>query len=704
MHLLAVDDDPIALELLSSALAGTGHTVHSALSGAEALALIRNQPIHLVISDWMMPDMDGVALCRRIRAESYGRYIYIIMVTARDAADDLMEAFRAGADDYMAKPFDPAVLRARIRAAERVLSLQAREVAVFALARLAEWRDPETAFHLQRIREYVRILGEKLAHSGDFNGAITPSFVENLVHTSPLHDIGKVGIPDAVLFKRARLNASEFQLMQRHTLIGAATLEAASHQCPEADYLLMARDIALSHHERFDGKGYPHGLAGDRIPLCGRIVALADVYDAITNRRVYKKGYPHDVAREIIRQEQGKHFDPRVAAAFLSAEDAFIAVQVPRDPGALRDSPSATPHDIAPDEIAGALGQDVLPDARNGTDLASIRTLAEPLAVGTAAASNRAPEPCTVCPASAGGRQPLSLLVVGPATQVRQALSGASRSETLPALTAEWVGGLAEARERLGARRYDAIIIDLSLAASGETALIRRLCSAAPDVPVVGVGEAHHEALETSVLRAGAQDCIFEEALRHDLLGRTILHAIERHRLLEEVRALSLTDELTGVYNRRGLFALAEQQLMLDARMGWQTGLLYADVDNMKQINDTQGHAAGDQALRTVADAMRRAFRASDIIARVGGDEFAVVAAHASERFNEALASRLQDALVRKHQENGNPYELKVSVGTVVCPPDARIALNTLLAEAEAAMYRAKRQQPHRAPLETSAR
>lgn len=704
MHLLAVDDDPIALELLSSALADTGHTVHSALSGADALALIRKQPIHLVISDWMMPDMDGVALCRRIRAESYGRYIYIIMVTARDAADDLMEAFRAGADDYMAKPFDPAILRVRIRAAERVLSLQAREVAVFALARLAEWRDPETSFHLQRIREYVRILGEELAHSGDFNGAITSSFVENLVHTSPLHDIGKVGIPDAVLFKRARLNASEFQLMQRHTLIGAATLEAASHQCPEADYLLMARDIALCHHERFDGKGYPHSLAGDRIPLCARIVALADVYDALTNRRVYKKGYPHEVAREIIRQEQGKHFDPRVAAAFLAAEDAFLAVQVPRDPGALSDAPCAAQHDFALEEITGTLGPHVQPDAPTDAHPDRAGSLAESRAVGKEVVSDQGPVADVVCQTAAAEPHPLSLLVVGPAAQVRQALSEIPGGKGLPAMSAEWVGGPDEAREKLGARRYDAIVIDLSLAASGGTALIRRLCSAAPDVPVVGVGDARDEALETSVLRAGAQDCIFEEGLRHDLLGRTILHAIERHRLLEEVRALSLTDELTGVYNRRGLFALAEQQLMLDARMGWQTGLLYADVDNMKQINDTQGHAAGDQALRTVADAMRRAFRASDIIARVGGDEFAVVAAHASERFNDALAARFQEALARKHQENGHPYELRVSVGTVVCPPGARVALDTLLAEAEAAMYRAKRHRPHRVPLETSAR
>ncbi len=693
MQILAVDDDPIALALLGSALAETPHTVRYARRGAEALALLRDQPFHMVITDWIMPDMDGVTLCRHIRSGCYGRYIYIIIVTVRDRPEDLLEALREGADDHIAKPFDPAVLRIRIRAAERALSLQAREVAVFTLARLAEWREPETAFHLERIRAYARILGGQLAKSGAFNGQVTPCFVENLIHTAPLHDIGKVGVPDAVLFKRGRLTDGEFRMMQQHTRIGAATLEAASRQCPDADYLLMARDIALAHHERFDGKGYPDGLSGDQIPLCARIVALADVYDAITSRRVYKKGYPHDVAREIIVREREKHFDPRVVAAFLAAEDAFVTVQVPIDPQALGAvPPSALP--CLPPGVADRRASQ--PEQRSDWPMGGARDAHAPQAASHAGAdaAGAVTAGATGIPAEQGPNPAhplLSLLVIGSDAKLEAALCRPSTGAAAQSITVERAAGLEEARERAGTQHYDAVLLDLALADSGDMAVVRRLCSLAPDIPVIGVATARDEALARSVVRAGAQDCVFEEELDRDLLERSIIRAIERHRLLEEVRALSLTDELTGVYNRRGLFALAEQQLMLDARMGWQTGLLYADVDSMKQINDTQGHAAGDQALRTVADAMRSVFRASDIVARVGGDEFAVVAAHASERFNDVLGTRFQQALVRKHRENGELYELSVSVGTAVCSPGSQGALTTLLTQAEAAMYRAKR-------------
>src|SRR5207248_5870327 len=208
-----------------------------------------------------------------------------------------------------------------------VLSLETRDVAIFAMAKLAESRDSETGAHLERVRSYCRILAQQLAQKPKFHDVITAEYIRLIYQTSPLHDIGKVGIPDSVLLKPGRLSDREFEIMKTHAEIGAQTLEAALEQFPGIKFLEMARDIAATHHERFDGTGYPRGLRGADIPLCGRIVALADVYDALTTKRVYKSAFAHDVARSIIIDERGTHFDPDVADAFLAAEMQFIEIR-----------------------------------------------------------------------------------------------------------------------------------------------------------------------------------------------------------------------------------------------------------------------------------------------------------------------------------------------------------------------------------------
>jgi putative two-component system response regulator len=200
-------------------------------------------------------------------------------------------------------------------------------MAIFAMAKLAESRDPETGAHLERMRNYSRLLAQHLLDTGQMPGELTPEFVRLIYQTSPLHDIGKVGIPDSVLLKPGRLNDREFDIMKMHALLGAETLDAALRKYPGAKYLVMARDIAVGHHERYDGTGYPNHLAGDLTPLCARIVALADVYDALTSKRVYKQAFSHDIARSMILQESGTHFDPRVVQAFTDTESEFTAIQ-----------------------------------------------------------------------------------------------------------------------------------------------------------------------------------------------------------------------------------------------------------------------------------------------------------------------------------------------------------------------------------------
>jgi putative two-component system response regulator len=326
LRVLIVDDNRLALTVLDNVLIEGGYEVTAVTGAREAMQVMRKGLHRLVITDWEMPDMDGLELCRAIRSEGLAGYTYIIMLTAHGTPDEKVQGLSAGADDLITKPFHPAELLARVRNAERMLSIETRDVAIFALAKLAESRDPETGAHLERVRNYCRVLAQHLASSTKLGGQINSEYIRLIYQTSPLHDIGKVGIPDRVLLKPGRLTEPEFEIMKEHTTIGARTLEAALRQFPGLDFLEMARDIALTHHERWDGTGYPRKLTAGEIPLCGRIMALADVYDALTSKRVYKAAYDHELARSIIVAERGKHFDPDVVEAFVQTEPSFIAL------------------------------------------------------------------------------------------------------------------------------------------------------------------------------------------------------------------------------------------------------------------------------------------------------------------------------------------------------------------------------------------
>jgi putative two-component system response regulator len=327
MQVLVVDDNPAALRQLEQALARDGYDVLTAENGCIALDLLHEGNCQLVISDWEMPHMNGIDLCRQIRDSDFINYIYFILLTSRRTPADAIEVMSAGADDFVIKPVQPAELTLRVRAAERLLGLETRDLLIFALAKLAESRDTDTGAHLERVRNYSRVIAEHLSRLAKFRRQVNTDFVRLIYLTSPLHDIGKVSMPDGVLLKPGPLTREEFEIMKAHTTHGAATLDAALREYPAAGYLRMARDIASSHHEHYDGTGYPEGLAGDDIPLCGRIVALADVYDALTSTRVYKEAYPHERARRILVQNRGIKFDPDVVDAFLANEEKFVAIR-----------------------------------------------------------------------------------------------------------------------------------------------------------------------------------------------------------------------------------------------------------------------------------------------------------------------------------------------------------------------------------------
>jgi putative two-component system response regulator len=327
MQVLIVEDEEIAQLVLAEALRKAGYDVVTARNGREALAILRAGACRLVITDWEMPEINGLDLCRAIRTELLRGYVYIILLTGRNTPEERVQGLRAGADEFVSKPYHNAEILARVGTAERVLSLETRDVAIFAMARLAESRDPETGAHLERVRSYSRIIAQHLGGLDRYRQEITPEYARLIYLTSPLHDIGKVGIPDSVLLKPGRLSDREFEVMKTHASIGAETLDAALREFPGVKFLEMGRDIAATHHERYDGEGYPARLAGENIPLCGRIVALADVYDALTSKRVYKAAFNHDNAVAMITAERGTQFDPDVVDAFIQNESKFADIR-----------------------------------------------------------------------------------------------------------------------------------------------------------------------------------------------------------------------------------------------------------------------------------------------------------------------------------------------------------------------------------------
>jgi len=326
MQVLIVDDDPIALDMMQNVVESMGHQVMTANNGREALKLMRTGQFRLVLSDWEMPEMDGLELCRQIRKLNLCGYVYFILITIHQGTQQIIDGLEAGADEFIAKPFDPHELTVRIRAGERILSIESRDLTIFTLAKLAESRDEETGAHVDRMREYCRVLAEYLSQQEGYSNEVDGAFIQLIYASSPLHDIGKVGIPDRILLKPGPLTADELEVMKQHTVTGAMTLDSAIYAHPEAKFLSMARDIARSHHERWDGSGYPDGLAGRDIPLAARIVGLAAVYDALTNKRIYKPAYCHETARDIILDGMGTQFDPDIVRAFLANEDKFLEI------------------------------------------------------------------------------------------------------------------------------------------------------------------------------------------------------------------------------------------------------------------------------------------------------------------------------------------------------------------------------------------
>jgi putative two-component system response regulator len=327
--LLVVDDTPENIDVLRGIL-GTDYIIKIANSGQLALKIVAAQPPDLILLDVMMPDMDGYEVCRQLKENEATRHIPIIFVTALREVADETRGFELGAADYIIKPISPPIVHARVRAhlalsdqrrylehlvVERTSELecsnrqleQTHLIMLQQLGRAADYRDNETGMHIVRVGNFSKLLG--------LASGFLESQAELLMYASMMHDIGKIGIPDHVLLKPGKLTGEEFEVIKKHPEIGAGII--GDH---DAEVLKMAKQIALTHHEKWDGQGYPSGLSGEDIPIVGRIVAIADVFDALTCIRPYKRAWSIESALELITDEAGKHFDPGLVKLFLNME------------------------------------------------------------------------------------------------------------------------------------------------------------------------------------------------------------------------------------------------------------------------------------------------------------------------------------------------------------------------------------------------
>ena len=654
MNVLIVDDDSFTIDVLRHALRKLGHDVSVARNGEEALEILRRDDIRLAITDWDMPGMSGLDLCRAVRADEVSGYTYLIMLTGRNDAASQRQGLTAGADDFLFKPLDADDLAVCFKTAERVLALESRDVALFAMAKLAESRDPDTAGHIERVQAYARLLAQNLARDVKQANGVNAEFVRLLHLTSALHDLGKVAVPDSILLKPGKLTKDEFEIMKLHTTTGSQTLDAALRKFPSASFLRMARDIAASHHERYDGSGYPAKLVGEQIPLCARIVALADVYDALTSRRVYKEAVPHASAKQFIVAASGSHFDPAVVESFMRCEQQIIKVRADTTEQSLV-SPCSTP------AVA----------------------IAEP--------------------------PPASILVVEDSPLLLTELIDLLRNTNHIVLSAN---NVQDAITLFAKHRPDIVVSDFEMPGGTGLDLCIKVRQYTSGVPVHFIMLTAHSDQQTllQAYAAGVNDFVPKPFHPQELLARVNagLRVCEMHRELAvrserlistnsqlkvvnmRLDRLSTVDELTGLFNRRHALVHLQEQWSLAEQSHRGLTIAALDVDHFKTINDTYGHEAGDVVLRRVAAVVSESIRGTDIACRMGGEEFLIIFPSQTLEDVAICAERLRSNIERHVFQAVDAYiHVTVSIG-LACRDAHTASPSDLIRTADKNLYQAK--------------
>jgi putative two-component system response regulator len=336
--ILVVDDTEENIEILVELLSDI-YDISVAMDGEDAIESLKKEIPDLILLDIMMPGIDGYEVCEILKNNENTKYIPIIFLTALTDAREEEKGLNLGAVDYITKPFNPSLVKARVKnqlelkllrdhledvVKQRTAQLElTQEITIESMGTLAEYRDPETGGHIKRTKNYIKVLAEKLKTHPKFSLFLTDDTIKRLFQSAPLHDIGKVGIPDHILLKPGKLTDEEFEKMKRHTIFGRDALNRSEEKLGKNSFLHLAIVMAESHQEKWDGSGYPNGWSGEQIPIPGRLMAVADVYDALISKRVYKQAFTHSKAVRIIQEGTGTHFDPDVVDAFMELTEDF---------------------------------------------------------------------------------------------------------------------------------------------------------------------------------------------------------------------------------------------------------------------------------------------------------------------------------------------------------------------------------------------
>ncbi|MCC9604378.1 response regulator [Blastopirellula sp. JC732] len=668
-RILVVDDSPFTQHELRELLETT-YEVALAGSVRECEEIVDQFRPHLILLDLQLPDGDGAHLCEDLRRKKSCELSQILIFSSTDSPAKRLAVFNSGAVDFISKNINRHELLAKIRVhlrlqdaiyraeeaedklqqytqeLERIVDSRAQaieatqDIAVFALAKLADSRDTETGEHLVRMRAYSQILAVQLQLDSEYCDEIDDAFLSDLYRSSPLHDIGKVGISDAILLKPGKLTPEEYEIMKGHAEIGARTLEEVASSSPKGDFFRMATLIARHHHERWDGSGYPSGLKQRDIPLCARIVAVADVFDALTSKRVYKDAYSADEAHDMIVTECGKHFDPVVVQAFAKCYNKFKEI-------------------AESDDAANSNRQLATPRYRRSLEYA-----ASPMSTN--------PQVLVIEDDLSMGRL-IELWLTEAGYEVTTCSDAASALRFIQTSKPQYV------------------ITDWMLPTiDGET-----VCRWTRDAllthyiyTIVITSDTRPET-KLRAFHAGADDFMQKPLDRCELLAR--LHAASRVVALENRPAgLTRNDPLTGLATRRQLDEQLEREWFRAIRYHLPLSCVALDIDGFEEINNTHGFDAGDQVIQHAAQIVQGHTRLTDYVCRLAGDRFLVAMVESNESQASKFAERLCKVIAGNAVViNGQKLTMTASFGVAQTHMDTT-NLDKLIQLAEEALVVAK--------------
>ncbi|MGY8768166.1 MAG: response regulator [Pirellulales bacterium] len=653
--------------------------VETVRSGTECIEACAQAAPNIILLGVNLPDTSDIDVCQKLRESIKLENTQILIIGEQCNQATRLAGFAAGADDFISKCVSPEELIAKVRVLsklhkavnraqaaeeklqhynselERVADTRAeavqstQDIAVFALAKLADYRDNETGEHLVRMRAYAQILGEHLSQHGPYTHQIDSQFLDDLYRSSPLHDIGKVGIADSILNKPGKLTEDEFEIMKTHAVIGAETLEETANLSPSGSFIHMAASIARHHHERWNGKGYPDGLSGLDIPLAARIVAVADVYDALTSKRVYKRSFSHEESREIIEEEYGQHFEPAMIDAFRNCLDKFQEIS------------------------QGIVG----PEKINSKRISKSPRYRVGIERGTVLQKNHE-----------------KVLVIDDDPSILRILSKWLTDEGYDVSTAD---NGEDALKLIEETLPRFVLTDWNMDGLNGESICRwiREQHLAHYIYTIVITADDQEDTVLKAFHSGADDLLPKPLKRDSLIAR-LKSASRVVELENQLHSQTRNDPLTGLATKRYL----EEQLQRE----WHCAVHYRsvlscvllDIDSFREINEREGIASGDQIVKKIAKILIDSTRVTDYVCRLDSDRFLIVQTESNENQTTDFAERLRQIICEKVFEvGGRPVHLTVSLGIAQSKSEVQ-DLDQLIESAEESLVVAKRLKGNR--------